>query len=197
MARSGHDSRWDAVAGNAMHARKLIVGLEQALLAGALGCLALAQATPTMPTIEGESLASRAVRLPDATRGKVAILIFGFTKASREPTSAWAAKIQTDLGSRAGFEMYQLPVLEDVPRLIRGMVVSSMKKGVRDNMRDHFVPILQHESELKKFVSYVAPIHSRFWRLIVIRSEVFLPDSISVKKYSAGSRRVRRFALMA
>ena len=34
------------------------------------------------------------------------------------------------------------------------MVVSSMKKGVRDNMRDHFVPILQHESELKKFVSY-------------------------------------------
>lgn len=50
--------------------------------------------------------------------------------------------------------MYQLPVLEEVPRFIRGMVISGMKKGVRENMRDHFVPILQHEAELKTFVSY-------------------------------------------
>ncbi len=50
--------------------------------------------------------------------------------------------------------MYQLPVLEEVPRFIRGMVISGMKKGVRENVSDHFVPILQHESELKTFVSY-------------------------------------------
>ena len=34
------------------------------------------------------------------------------------------------------------------------MVISSIKKGVPEGLRDHFVPILQHESELKKFVSY-------------------------------------------
>ena len=114
----------------------------------------LAQVAQVMPTIEGESFTDHKVVLPDAARGKVAVLIFGFTKASKEPTSAWADKIHNEFGSRSGFEMYQLPVLEDVPRFIRGMVISSMKKGVRENMRDHFVPILQHESELKTFVNY-------------------------------------------
>jgi hypothetical protein len=137
-----------------MRARKLIVGFQGAILVGAFVCMALAQASPTMPTIEGESFAGRKVILPDATRDKIGVLIFGFTKASKEPTSAWGAKIRSDLGSRAGFEMYQLPVLEDVPRFIRGMVISSIKKGVPEGLRDHFVPILQHESELKKFVGY-------------------------------------------
>ena len=115
---------------------------------------ALAQPSVVMPTIEGDSFAGRKVVLPDAARGKVAVLIFGFTKASKEPTSAWADKIFAEFGARTGFEMYQLPVLEEVPRFIRGMVISGIKKGVRENMRDHFVPVLQHEAELKAFVNY-------------------------------------------
>ncbi len=137
-----------------MHGNKLAAGVQRAIFVGAFVCVSIAQASLTMPTIEGESFAGRKVILPDATGGKVGVLIFGFTKASKEPTSAWAAKIQSDFGSRAGFEMYQLPVLEDVPRFIRGVVISSIKKGVPEGLRDHFVPILQHESELKKFVRY-------------------------------------------
>src|SRR5579863_6264015 len=89
-----------------------------------------AQATQPMPRIEGESFAGQKVVLPDAARGKVAVLIFGFTKASKESTSAWAGKIRAELGTRTGFELYQLPVLESVPRFIRGMVISGIKKGV-------------------------------------------------------------------
>jgi hypothetical protein len=137
-----------------MYTNKLAIGFQRATLVGAFVCMSVAQVTPSMPTIEGESFAGRKVILPDATRGKVSVLIFGFTKASKGPTSAWGAKIQSDFGSRAGFEMYQLPVLEDVPRFIRGMVTSSIKKSVPEGMRDHFVPILEHESELKKFVTY-------------------------------------------
>jgi len=153
-AKRCHDSRQDAGVTNAMPSRRLTADLKPIFLLGALVCGALAQSSQTMPTIEGESFTGRKVILPSDTRGKVAVLIFGFTKASKEPTGAWADKIQSDLGSRTGFEMYQLPVLEDVPRFIRGMVISSMKKGVRENMRDHFAPILRHESELKTLVSY-------------------------------------------
>ena len=110
-----------------------------------------------MPRIEGESFAGRNVVLPDAAKGHVAVLVFGFSKKSKEPTSAWGAKITSDFGSQVGFELYQLPVLEEVPHFIRGMVISSMKKGVKENMRDHFVPILQGETELKKLVSYKEP----------------------------------------
>jgi len=112
-----------------------------------------AQATP-LPTVEGESLAGSKVVLPDAAKGKVAILIFGFTKASKESTKAWADRIRGDFGTQSGFTLYDLPVLESVPGFIRGMVISSMKEGVPENQRDHFVPILKNESDLKKLVSY-------------------------------------------
>ena len=122
-------------------------------------CLALltlggAQDIARMPTIEGESFAGQRVVLPDAAAGKVAVLVLGFTKASKGPTSAWANKLLADFGTRREFVLYQLPVLEDVPRFVRGMVIGSIKKGVPEDRRDHFVPILQKEAELKKFVHY-------------------------------------------
>jgi hypothetical protein len=120
----------------------------------ALAISAMAQSAPELPKINGESLAGNQVVLPDATAGKVAVLIFGFSKASKVPTSAWAKKIDADFRAQPAFTLYQLPVLQDVPRLIRGMVISGMKKGVAESMRDHFVPILQGEAELKKLVNY-------------------------------------------
>ena len=117
----------------------------------------LAQGSPKMPTTEGDSFAGHKVVLPDAAAGKVAVLIFGFTKASKIPTGAWADKLLADFGTRPGVELYQLPVLEEVPRLFRGMVISGIRKGVAENKRDHFVPILQGEAELKKLVHYQEP----------------------------------------
>ncbi len=121
-------------------------------------CLAVvsaaAQSVQQLPKIEGESFAGRRVVFPDVTGGKIAVLVLGFTKASKAPTSEWARKLSADFGSRPGFELYQLPVLEDVPRLFRGMVISGIKKGIPENARDHFVPILQGEAELKKAVNY-------------------------------------------
>jgi hypothetical protein len=117
----------------------------------------MAQAAAQMPKIEGENFVGERILLPDAAAGKVAILIFGFTKSSRVPTSAWADKLNAVFGARPDFTLYQLPVLEDVPRLLRGMVISGIKKGVAENKREHFVPILRGEAELKKFVHYHEP----------------------------------------
>ena len=119
--------------------------------------LVFAQTGQSMPRIEGESFAGQKIALPDAAHGKVAVLVFGFTKASKVPTSAWAQKINAEFGTHNGCEWYELPVLEDVPRLIRGMVISSIKKGVPESRRSHFVPIVQNESELKKLVNYKEP----------------------------------------
>lgn len=121
-----------------------------------LAAFAVAQ-PQTMPTISGENLAGVKVVLPEAANGKVAVLVFGFTKASKEPTKAWAAKLNSEFASQRDFVLYQLPVLEDVPRLVRGLVISSMKKGVPENLREHFVPILQGEAGLKSLVNYKQP----------------------------------------
>lgn len=137
--------------------QRLIAVLIGLLCGAVLTATAWAQAVLPMPRIEGENLAGRKIVLPDDASGKAAVLVLGFTKASKEPTGAWADKILAEFGSRSGFELYQLPVLEDVPRFIRGMVISGMKKGVKVDRRDHFVPILQREAALKKLVGYKEP----------------------------------------
>lgn len=114
----------------------------------------LAQGPPQMHPIAGENLAGSRVELPSAASGKVAVLVFGFTKASKAPTGEWAKKISGDFGHSSQFAVYRLPVLEDVPRLIRGMVIGSMRKGVAESERDHFIPILEGEADLKKLVGY-------------------------------------------
>lgn len=140
----------------AMQNRYLLWSL-RILTCAALLTSSVAQSLPRMPSIEGDSLAGRKVGLPDAAAGKIAVLVFGFTKASKNQTSAWATRLQTDVKTRADIELYQLPVLESVPRLVRGMVISGIRKGVSENQRDHFVPILQGEADLKQLVGYKEP----------------------------------------
>ncbi len=123
----------------------------------ALLALAAAQDAKDIPKIAGESLAGRRVVLPDATTGKITVLVIGFSKASKAPTSAWARKIIADFGSRSGFELYQLAVLQDVPRFIRGFVISGIKSGVPKTQHDHFLLVVEGEAELKKLVSYKEP----------------------------------------
>ena len=116
-----------------------------------------AQTGSAMPQVEGQSLSGNKVSLPDAASGKVAVLVLGFTRASKTPTSDWAKQIRVDFGSQPGFDLYQIPVLEEVPHLIRGMVISGIKKGVPENQRDHFVIVVHSESQLKNFVGYKEP----------------------------------------
>ena len=124
------------------------------LLLALAGAITAAQNSTSLPHIEGTSLAGMQVVLPDAAHGKTAVLIFGFSKASKDASSAWAQKLYGDFGGRADFAAYQLPVLEGAPSLIRGMIVSSMKKGVPENQRAFFVPLAKGEAELKKLVSF-------------------------------------------
>jgi hypothetical protein len=116
--------------------------------------LTASAAAQQLPRLQEENLAGHQVVLPDAAAGKVAVLVFGFSHDSQTTTGAWTKQIRTDFGKSAGFELYQLPVLEEAPRLIRGMIVSGMKKGVAEDQRANFIPVLHNEAELKRLVGY-------------------------------------------
>lgn len=114
-------------------------------------------AAQPLPRLQEENLAGQQVVLPDAAAGKVAVLVFGFSRGSQTTTGAWTKQIRTDYAKSAGFELYQLPVLEEAPRLIRGMITSGMRKGVPEDQRPYFVPVMHNEAELKKLVGYKEP----------------------------------------
>jgi hypothetical protein len=126
------------------------------LITGALllGMFAGASAAQPLLRLQEVNLAGQEVVLPDAAAGKVAVLVFGFSHASNTPTGAWAKRIQSDFGKTPGFELYQLAVLEAVPRMLRGMIISGIRKGVPESERAYFIPVLQNEDQLQKLVGF-------------------------------------------
>lgn len=123
-------------------------------VAAVIASLPLPASAQQLPRLQEENLAGQQIVLPDAAAGKVAILVFGFSKASQNTTGAWMKRLQPDFSKSAGVVLYQLPVLEDAPRILHGMIVSGMKKGVPEGERANFIPVMHSEAELKRLVGY-------------------------------------------
>jgi hypothetical protein len=108
-------------------------------------------AQEALPKIEGETLSGKKIALPAAAAGQQALLIIGFTHGSQTQTKAWS--------HRAGnqFPTWSVVELEDVPRLIRGMVSHSIKGSVPKEMYDRFVLVYHGEKELKQAAGFATP----------------------------------------
>ena len=105
----------------------------------------------------GETLSGRQMVLPDNAHGRIALLVIGFTKKSSQATREWGQRFRKDFGSDQRYVVYQVAVLEDVPRFIRGMVTSSIRRETPPGEQEHFVTLFNGEANLKRFVAYSAP----------------------------------------
>jgi hypothetical protein len=114
-------------------------------------CAGVLHAQQPLPAIEGETLSGKKVSLPDATGGRSALLIIGFTHGSQTQTKAWSLRV------RDRFPAWSIAVLEDVPRLIRGMVSHSMKSDVPKEQHDRFVLVYHGEKQLKQAAGFDRP----------------------------------------
>jgi hypothetical protein len=113
----------------------------------------LASSLAQIPQIQARNLSDKTVQLPDAVRGHVAVFVIGFTKASHTPASDWGKKLAQEL-SDCDCMFYQAAVLQDVPRLLRGMVVSGIRRSVPASQHDRFLLIYERQDEWKKLAQY-------------------------------------------
>src|SRR5689334_4598639 len=88
-----------------------------------------ASAFAQIPQMDVRTLSDKTVRLPDAARDHVAVFVIGFTRGSQSPAAAWGKRLAQELAN-CDCLLYQAAVLQDVPRLFRGMVVSGIRRGV-------------------------------------------------------------------
>jgi hypothetical protein len=116
-----------------------------ALCAGAL------YAQLTLPAIDGETLSGRKVSLPAAAGGQPALLIIGFTHGSQAQTKAWSQRVHDR------FPSWSIAVLEDVPRLVRGMATHGIKSGTPKDQYDHFALVYHGEKQLKQAAGFDRP----------------------------------------
>jgi hypothetical protein len=114
-------------------------------------CASLLHGQQFIPPVEGETLSGNKVSLPAATGGHSALLIIGFTHGSQNQAKAWSLRV------RDRFPAWSVAVLEDIPRLVRGMVARSIKSGTPRELHDRFVLVYRGEKQLKQAAGFDRP----------------------------------------
>ena len=107
--------------------------------------------------LTAENLNKQAVTLPDAARGKTAVVLTGFSHASQNSLKPWTDQLRKDFGSDSRVVVYQAAILEDVPRFIRGMVVSGIRKGTPAAEMDRFLTVFQNKKLWQDTFGYSQP----------------------------------------
>lgn len=110
-----------------------------------------------MPRVTGESLSGKQISLPSASAGSVAIICIGFSHASQSQLKPWAERATKAFRQNGRVLVYSIAVLEEAPRLVRGMAVHSMKSGVPAQQHDNFVVVYHGENELKRITGFQRP----------------------------------------
>ena len=120
-----------------------------AILAYAMGAF-----SEEMPQIAGRTLSDKQIAFPSACAGSGCIIVIGFSHGSQSQVKAWTVRANTEFQSIPMIAVYSMAVLEDAPRLVRGMAVHGIRSGVPEGQRDHFAIIYQGEAELKRVVGF-------------------------------------------
>ena len=86
-----------------------------------------------LPLLQAKPLAGGAITLPNDSKGRPALLVVGFSKASANVTRPWleachAAAAAKPADKRAA--CYDVRMLAEVPSLLRGLVESAMRSGL-------------------------------------------------------------------
>lgn len=106
-------------------------------------------------TLPAETLSGTKLTVPRDLPKKPVLFVIGFSKASETQTSAWSRALKDSLSTDV-VAVYSVSIIEDVPRLLRSFVVSSIRKGVPRALHERFLLISQQASEWKEMASYQA-----------------------------------------
>jgi len=109
-----------------------------------------------IPPVHGTVLSGQKVDLPEALKGKVGVLVLGFSRASGDVVAEWGKKLFREYNGSGTVAYYEMSVLESVPGLLRGFVVKKIGESMPDVAKSHFLPVLDHEKEWKATAGFKA-----------------------------------------
>ena len=102
-----------------------------------------------IPDIHSTDLTGKRVDLPAMLGQRAAVLVVGFSRESRDEATAWGTRLARDFGSSPDVAYYELAMLEDVPKLLRGLVLRSISRSVSERGKPHLLPLTSEEARWK------------------------------------------------
>ena len=82
-----------------------------------------------LPQLQGEYLSGRKATLPDDVSGRVALLLVGFSYASRVTVKDWTRRFRADFPDKTQVTFYQVPMLGGMARLGKWFIEGGMRRG--------------------------------------------------------------------
>jgi ATP10 protein len=130
-----------------------------AIAACCCGGLAIrAQVSQThIPATHGTTLTGTAVALPEVLKGKVGVLVVGFSHASQGEVASWGRLLEANYGKSNDVDYFELPMLAATPKMLRGMIMKMMASSVPAAEKPHFVPLLAGEPAWRAAAHYDKP----------------------------------------
>lgn len=131
-----------------------------------------------LPALEGEYLSGRTAALPQAARGRVALLLLGFTYESRFAVEAWAGRFRRDFGGDSRVTFYEIPMIGGLARLGKWFIDSGMRRGTPKEDYEHVITVYGGTEAWKRRVEFADPNAAY---LILVG-----PDGRVVRQFSGG-----------
>ena len=132
--------------------------MKEALRTLLLACLvsldASALVAQTLPRIEATALDNHKVVIPNPRRFKAIVLVLGFSHKSADRCEGWEKRLSQDFSAQPNIGYFEVPELQGVPGLVKPMILHGMRHQIPPAEQSHFVPIYQHEEELKNIVGF-------------------------------------------
>jgi hypothetical protein len=111
----------------------------------------------SLPHVQADTLSSNKIALPDAALGHPAIFIIGFSRAAGDSTGRWGKELKKQFANDPDLRFYSVAVLQDAPKMVRGMIRHGMRGGIPKEEQDRFVLIYEGEDAWKSFAGFSEP----------------------------------------
>lgn len=96
-----------------------------------------------LPLLAGQTVVARPLELPTAAAGKVAVVIFSFSRGGGRDAQNWAQHLSKD---DPYLPIYTAIFLESVPRMFRAIAVSGIRSGMPLVMLDRTLLLYQQQT---------------------------------------------------
>lgn len=105
------------------------------------------------PELKGELLSGQTATLPNAVKGKIALLVLGFSRESRQETEPWTKRYRAEFAKDDRVACYAVPMIGPGGRFAKLFIMAGMKRDLPKSLHNQFMVVFSDTDPWKARVS--------------------------------------------
>lgn len=103
-----------------------------------------------LPPLEGHYLTGRPASLPSAASGRSALILVGFTYASRVPVEAWGEWFRKAVGIGPDRTFFEVPMIGGLGKMGRWFIDRGMRSGTPTSLHENVITVYSKTGDWKR-----------------------------------------------